>query len=132
MISAVAERYGVHAQTLRLWERHGLICPSRTEGKTRLYTDDDLERLEVILQLTRELGVNLAGVEIILNMRHKMEAMQTEFNSLLDFLASKLNQTGEIVDEGDPSFALVHCRPSTLRLLKEKLGNSQKEPNRGD
>src|SRR6202007_105009 len=76
MISAVAEQYQIHPQTLRLYEREGLLTPSRSEGNTRLYTDDDLERLEVILKLTRELGVNLAGGEIILNMRGKMEGMQ--------------------------------------------------------
>src|SRR5579863_7721330 len=76
MISSVAEQYGVHPQTLRLYEREGLLKPSRSDGNTRLYTDDDLERLEVILHLTRDLGVNLAGVEIILNMRAKMAAMQ--------------------------------------------------------
>ena len=74
MISAVAEQYGIHPQTLRLYEREGLLKPSRSEGNTRLYTDEDLERLEVILHLTRDLGVNLAGVEIILNMREKMGA----------------------------------------------------------
>ena len=72
MISAVAEQYGVHPQTLRLYEREGLLKPSRSEGNTRLYTAEDVERLEVILHLTRDLGVNLAGVEIILNMREKM------------------------------------------------------------
>ena len=76
MISAVAEQYQIHPQTLRLYEREGLLRPSRSDGNTRLYTDEDLERLEVILKLTRDLGVNLAGVEIILNMREKMEAMQ--------------------------------------------------------
>jgi len=83
MISAVAERYEIHPQTLRLYEREGLLAPSRSEGNTRLYTDDDLERLEVILKLTRELGVNLAGVEIILNMREKMEAMQRQIESFV-------------------------------------------------
>ena len=78
MISAVAEQYQIHPQTLRLYEREGLLAPSRSEGNTRLYTDDDLERLEVILKLTRDLGVNLAGVEIILNMREKMAAMQDQ------------------------------------------------------
>ena len=71
MISAVAEQYQIHPQTLRLYEREGLLKPSRSDGNTRLYTDDDLERLEVILKLTRDLGVNLAGVEIILNMRER-------------------------------------------------------------
>jgi MerR family transcriptional regulator/heat shock protein HspR len=83
MISAVAEQYQIHPQTLRLYEREGLLRPSRSEGNTRLYTDDDLERLEVILKLTRELGVNLAGVEIILNMREKMEAMQRQFDEFV-------------------------------------------------
>ena len=76
MISAVAEQYQIHPQTLRLYEREGLLKPSRSEGNTRLYTEDDVERLEVILKLTRDLGVNLAGVEIILNMREKMAEMQ--------------------------------------------------------
>jgi MerR family transcriptional regulator/heat shock protein HspR len=86
MISAVAEQYAIHPQTLRLYEREGLLAPSRSEGNTRLYTDEDLERLEVILQLTRELGVNLAGVEIILNMREKMEAMQRQMEGFIDTL----------------------------------------------
>ena len=88
MISAVAEQYQIHPQTLRLYEREGLLAPSRSEGNTRLYTDDDLERLEVILKLTRDLGVNLAGVEIILNMREKMAAMQEQIE---EFVAT-LNQ----------------------------------------
>src|ERR1051325_7659086 len=88
MISSVAEQYGLHPQTLRLYEREGLLKPSRSEGNTRLYTDDDLERLEVILHLTRDLGVNLAGVEIILNMREKMSEMQSQIE---EFIAT-LNQ----------------------------------------
>ncbi len=85
-ISAVATRYEVHPQTLRLYEREGLLKPSRSEGNTRLYTDSDLERLGVILSLTRDLGVNLAGVEIILNMREKMDAMQREFERFLSYV----------------------------------------------
>jgi MerR family transcriptional regulator/heat shock protein HspR len=85
-ISAVASHYELHQQTLRLYEREGLLKPSRTEGNIRLYTDTDLERLEVILGLTRDLGVNLAGVEIILNMREKMEQMQQEFNRFFELL----------------------------------------------
>lgn len=83
MISAVSEKYGIHPQTLRLYEREGLLKPSRSDGNTRLYTEDDLKRLEVILELTRELGVNLAGVEIILNMREKMGAMQTQIEQFV-------------------------------------------------
>jgi MerR family transcriptional regulator/heat shock protein HspR len=86
MISAVAEQYQIHPQTLRLYEREGLLAPSRSEGNTRLYTDDDLERLEVILKLTRDLGVNLAGVEIILNMREKMGAMQRQIEEFVTTL----------------------------------------------
>src|SRR6187402_933429 len=86
MISAVAESYGIHPQTLRLYERHGLLKPSRSEGNTRLYTAEDLERLEVILNLTRDLGVNLAGVEIILNMRAKMETMEEEIREFMSYV----------------------------------------------
>lgn len=92
MISAVAERYEIHPQTLRLYEREGLLMPSRSDGNTRLYTDEDLERLEVILKLTRELGVNLAGVEIILNMREKMEAMQRQMESFVATLNQELSR----------------------------------------
>jgi len=77
MISAVAELYKLHPQTLRLYERVGLLKPSRSQGNTRLYTDSDLERLDVILTLARDMGVNLAGIEIILNMREKMIEMET-------------------------------------------------------
>jgi MerR family transcriptional regulator/heat shock protein HspR len=90
MISSVAEQYGVHPQTLRLYEREGLLKPSRSDGNTRLYTDDDLERLEVILHLTRDLGVNLAGVEIILNIRAKMEAMQEQIEQFVQSLNHEL------------------------------------------
>jgi MerR family transcriptional regulator, heat shock protein HspR len=90
MISAVAEQYQIHPQTLRLYEREGLLRPSRSDGNTRLYTDGDLERLEVILKLTRDLGVNLAGVEIILNMREKMEAMQRQIEEFVRTLNAEL------------------------------------------
>jgi len=90
MISAVSEKYGIHPQTLRLYEREGLLRPSRSDGNTRLYTDEDLVRLEVILSLTRDLGVNLAGVEIILNMREKMEEMQRQMESFIRELNTQL------------------------------------------
>jgi MerR family transcriptional regulator/heat shock protein HspR len=92
MISAVAEQYQLHPQTLRLYEREGLLKPSRSEGNTRLYTEDDLERLEVILKLTRELGVNLAGVEIILNMREKMAEMQKQIENFVSSLNTEISQ----------------------------------------
>ncbi|MCL6480706.1 MAG: helix-turn-helix transcriptional regulator [Firmicutes bacterium] len=90
MISAVAELYKIHPQTLRLYERVGLLKPSRSQGNTRLYTDQDLERLEVILTLTREMGVNLAGVEIILNMREKMQQMQHQMEEFVRFVQEEL------------------------------------------
>src|ERR1700685_2454693 len=90
MISAVAEIYNLHPQTLRLYERVGLLTPSRSQGNTRLYTDSDLERLEVILNLTRELGVNLAGIEIILNMRDKMAEMQSEEEEFVRFVRTEM------------------------------------------
>jgi MerR family transcriptional regulator/heat shock protein HspR len=90
MISSVAETYQIHPQTLRLYERQGLLKPSRSVGNTRLYTDSDLDRLEVILTLTRELGVNLAGVEVILNMREKMQQMQQEVQQIMSYIRENL------------------------------------------
>ena len=90
MISSVADQYEIHPQTLRLYEREGLLKPSRSEGNTRLYTDEDLERLEVILHLTRDLGVNLAGVEIILNMRERMSQMQAQMQEFVATLNREL------------------------------------------
>ena len=97
MISVVAKSYGIHPQTLRLYEREGLLKPSRTEGNTRLYSEEDLRELEVILNLTRDLGVNLAGVEIVLNMRRKMEQMQSEVGEFVAYVREELvraNQAG--------------------------------------
>jgi len=90
MISVVAKSYGIHPQTLRLYEREGLLKPSRTEGNTRLYSEEDLRQLEVILNLTRDLGVNLAGVEVVLNMRRKMEQMQAEVGEFVDYVRQEL------------------------------------------
>src|SRR3954470_23675706 len=101
-ISAVAEMYDIHPQTLRLYEREGLLAPSRSDGNTRLYTDKDLERLEVILSLTRDLGVNLAGVEIILNMREKMDTMQREFERFFDYLQTHAEEFANFTDTPPP------------------------------
>ena len=113
-ISAVADQYSLHPQTLRLYEREGLLKPSRSEGNTRLYTDTDLERLEVILSLTRDLGVNLAGVEIILNMREKMDAMQREFERFFDYLQAHAEEFAQFADAPPPpeAGALVLFRRS--------------------
>ncbi len=106
-ISAVAEIYDIHPQTLRLYEREGLLAPSRSVGNTRLYTDIDLERLEIILSLTRELGVNLAGVEIILNMRAKMDAMQNEFERFFEYLQTHASEFSYKVETFSTSEALI-------------------------
>lgn len=90
MISVVAKSYDIHPQTLRLYEREGLLKPSRTDGNTRLYSEEDLRELEVILNLTRDLGVNLAGVEIVLNMRRKMEQMQAEMSEFVGWVKDEL------------------------------------------
>jgi len=92
MISAVAQKYNIHPQTLRLYEREGLLKPSRTDGNTRLYGEEDLEQLETILALTRDLGVNMAGVEIILNMREKIEKMQLEVNEFVAYVKQELER----------------------------------------
>ncbi len=115
MISAVAEQYEIHPQTLRLYEREGLLKPSRSDGNTRLYTDEDLERLEVILQLTREMGVNLAGVEIILNMREKMEAMQQQIEEFVSTLNQELSSRVINNRSGESTHALVPFARVTLR-----------------
>src|SRR6266446_2644619 len=101
-ISAVAEQFEIHPQTLRLYEREGLLKPSRSDGNTRLYTDTDLQRLEVILSLTRDLGVNLAGVEIILNMREKMDSMQREFERFFDYLQSHAEEFSHFTEPPPP------------------------------
>lgn len=92
MISVVSEMLGIHPQTLRLYEREGFIKPKRTIGNTRLYSEEDVEKLEMILRLTRELGVNLAGVEVILSMREKMEQMQREMEKTIRRLRQELER----------------------------------------
>src|SRR3977135_3020339 len=117
MISAVAQKYQIHPQTVRLYEGEGLLKPSRTEGNTRLYSDEDLERLETILSLTRDLGVNLAGVEIILNMRLKIEATQTEVNAVMEDVKKEMTRG---IDDWEQrlSTALVKSSPTDLVKIK--------------
>lgn len=123
-ISAVAEMYDIHPQTLRLYEREGLLKPSRSDGNTRLYADSDLERLEIILSLTRDLGVNLAGVEIILNMREKMDAMQREFERFFDYLRTHAGEFSKFSDTAFESEALIPI--SRLRVLRSR--HIEKDP----
>jgi MerR family transcriptional regulator, heat shock protein HspR len=119
MISAVAELYKLHPQTLRLYERVGLLKPSRSQGNTRLYTDSDLERLEVILNLTRELGVNLAGIEIILNMRDKMAEMQSQMEAFAKFVRTEVARNFAASGEQRSRNAIVRAAPRpAIRVIK--------------
>ena len=125
-ISAVAEEFEVHPQTLRLYEREGLLKPSRSVGNTRLYTDADLERLEVILSLTRDLGVNLAGVEIILNMREKMDVMQREFERFFNYLQSHAEELSHFTEAPPPEAgALVAINRVNRVAVKRRTTGSK-------
>jgi MerR family transcriptional regulator/heat shock protein HspR len=115
MISAVAELYKLHPQTLRLYERVGLLKPSRSQGNTRLYTDSDLERLDVILTLARDMGVNLAGVEIILNMREKMIEMERQMGEFARVVQQELSHAATRTDERASRHAIVRATPRVVR-----------------
>jgi MerR family transcriptional regulator/heat shock protein HspR len=120
-ISSVAEMFKIHPQTLRLYEREGLIAPSRSEGNTRLYSAEDLKRLEIILNLIRELGVNLAGVEVVLNMRAKIEQIEAEVNQFLEYVRCEFFQGNE--DEFErKKRALVSVRPGGVVKVKTPDG----------
>jgi len=123
MISAVAEKYSIHPQTLRLYEREGLLEPSRSDGNTRLYTDQDLERLELILNLTRDLGVNLAGVEIILNMREKMAAMQRQIEEFIQTLGQELTTRVKAVEPESRNSLIpvaIHREPEPAKPARKR------------
>lgn len=118
-ISSVARMYDIHPQTLRLYEREGLLKPSRSEGNTRCYTDEDLKQLELILTLTRDLGVNLAGVEVILNMRKKIEQIEAEVNEFLEYIRK------EFFEGREEEFELR--RKSLVRISPAKIIKIEKE-----
>ena len=116
-IGAIAERFGIHPQTLRLYEREGLLRPVRTEGNTRLYDADTIERLEIILTLTRDLGVNLAGVEVILHMKEKIERMQGDVHHLLAVLREEVELRRQ---EPDRRYALTTVSKSLALARLDK------------
>lgn len=118
MISAVAELYRVHPQTLRLYERLGLLKPSRTQGNTRVYTDQDLERLETILTLSRDLGVNLAGIEVVLNMRDKMMEMERQVQSFVSFVREEMARQLAAAPESQRPNAIVRFRPPKVARVE--------------
>ena len=115
MISIIAERYNIHPQTLRLYEREGLIKPSRTAGNTRLYGEDEIRKLEMILTLTRDLGVNLAGVEVVLQLQRMMAEADMQFDMLLDFIRQAMLDKRHGIDREN---ALVKSQPRGLTRTK--------------
>jgi len=119
MISSVAEMYGIHPQTLRLYEREGLLKPSRTEGNTRLYTDGDLERLEIILSLARDLGVNISGIAIILQLRERMEEMQRQMSEFVSYVRTEV-MTRAHNATNDPSRGAIVPVGRTILVKSEK------------
>lgn len=118
-ISAVAEMYGLHPQTLRMYEREGLLAPSRSQGNTRLYSEADLKRLEIILNLIRDLGVNLAGVEVVLNMRDKIERIEAEVGEFLAYIQREFFQGKEEEFEARKR-ALMSVRPSGVIKVRSR------------
>jgi len=123
-ISVVANTFGIHPQTLRMYEREGLLKPSRTEGNTRLYSDEDIQRLEAILNLTRDLGVNLAGVDIILQMREQIEKMQEDVNELLGAFRQVMVET---LDDGEIKYktSLVRVSPKTKVIRLDRYQKNE-------
>ncbi|MGZ7042230.1 MAG: MerR family transcriptional regulator [Thermoanaerobaculia bacterium] len=115
MISIIAERYNIHPQTLRLYEREGLIKPSRTAGNTRLYGEDEIKKLEMILTLTRDLGVNLAGVDVVLQLQRTMAEADMEFDRLMDFIRQAMLDKRHGIDREN---ALVKSTPRGLTKAK--------------
>ena len=116
MISVVSEMYEIHPQTLRMYEREGLLRPSRSEGNTRLYTDEDLERLEFILNLARDLGVNIAGIAIVLQMRERMEEMNRQMQGFVDYVRDEM--LARINQQQNPGPGLVPLRRTGLVQVK--------------
>ncbi len=118
-IGSVAELYKIHPQTLRLYERENLLRPSRSQGNTRLYTDADLERLEIILNLTREMGVNLAGIEVILNMREKMKEMEEQMEQFIRYVQDDLLRGLGSMQQLTKKDALARVsKPNVIRINK--------------
>jgi MerR family transcriptional regulator/heat shock protein HspR len=127
MISSEAEMYDIHPQTLRLYEREGLLRPSRSDGNTRLYTDEDLERLEFILNLARDLGVNIAGIAIVLQMRERMEEMNRQMQGFVDYVRTEM--LTRMQQQQEPGAGLVPMRRTvvipTVKMVSVKTGKKR-------
>ena len=127
MISAVALKYNIHPQTLRLYEREGLLKPSRTDGNTRLYTDEDLERLEFILNLARDLGVNIAGIAIILQMRERMEEMNRQMQNFVEYVRSEMLSRFQQAASGSAGAIVPMRKPAVVKAADAaKPGSGRK------
>lgn len=126
-ISAVAKMFSVHQQTIRLYEKEGLITPKRSEGNTRLFSEEDVNRLEEVIYLTHKLGINLAGVEMILRLQKQIKKMQKEMNQLFKNAQSELSREGETSKEAVREAA---TRLSKLKKQKAELPElAQSSPN---
>ena len=108
--------YGIHPQTLRLYEREGLLKPSRTDGNTRLYTEEDLQRLEFILNLARDLGVNIAGIAIILTMRERMEDMNRKMQEFVRFVQDEVAFRASNAHADPSKGAIIPLRKPTINV----------------
>jgi MerR family transcriptional regulator, heat shock protein HspR len=117
MIGVVADMLKVHPQTLRFYEKKGLVRPGRTEGQTRMYSEEDLEEIARLLRLTRDLGVNLAGVEIILKMRRRMIDMQRQIEDLVGYVRESGGQAPGGGPAGEPREALVRAAANQLKSV---------------
>ncbi|MCS7307241.1 MAG: helix-turn-helix transcriptional regulator [Aquificaceae bacterium] len=131
-IGSVSTMFSIHPQTLRLYEKEGLIKPKRSQGKTRYYTDEDLERLELILTLSREFGVNLAGIDIILRMKEQMEDLEAQFQKLVDFIQREISEAYH-KDENIKSIVLSK-RKDIFAVLRKgyRLQNSPPQEDSGE
>ncbi len=118
-ISAVAKMFSIHQQTIRLYEKEGLICPRRSEGNTRLFSEEDVDRLEEIIYLTHQLGINLAGVEMIFKLKCQMQRMQKDMNKVFEQTQKQLEM------ESEQSKELM--RTSARQLMKLKQQAQEKE-----
>ena len=130
-ISAVAEMFSVHQQTIRLYEREGLITPKRSEGNTRLFSEADIERLEEVIYLTHKLGINLAGVEMILKQQRKIEKLQKEINSLFKRMQKELDIEKDSANEDliQAMRQLSSLKQKSTRKKLQKNSETDKESN---
>ena len=114
-ISAVAKMLTVHQQTIRLYEKEGFITPKRSDGNTRMFSEDDVEKLEEIIYLTHQLGINLAGVEMILKLQKKIKRMQKEMNKIFT------NAQSELIEETDARKAIIKAQTNQLLKIKKNI-----------